>query len=614
MMMTQKQRSIGLVLGIILAGAGMSMPSGWTPRAKADDIPEVAQATPQGYAVLHVDAIAGNDQSGDGRQLTPLRTITRALAIAQPNTVILLSGGTYSAETGEVFPLQMKPGVTVQGPGSVGGNGAVISGHGIYGSPTEGLQYVTLLGADNAGLASVTVSNPHPSGVGLWVETGSPIVLENTFLRNGAIGIYLTGAGTPVIRNNYFSENGEAGLVIAGTSTAEVRGNVFENTGVGISIAPTAAPHILENQITRNQDGLIVHANARPVLQGNQVVRNRRNSIVEYGTWTNLAILASQPTPPAIAAISRSSAPVNSTPVAANQIPPPTETLPASPPPEASPPPPSSDRPPATTLTSPSASAQPPAVNPLGSSSDTPSTSLQEVARVAAVAVPPSPMTPLVSQVDLSAQQAATSTAIATLAEQAATIPPPADESARSFAALPEVGAQEMPANGITPPPQPIPLTIIPPPATAQPLPPEASSTLGALPGSSSPGASANQPVQNSSSGNRDRLPVPDLSIPIGSGGSALPTVITGDALVGGGPPPPPSRALTLGLPYKVFVETSDAAEQAQVRQVVSDAFRVNLNGRQVMQVGAYPNEAEAQAQVQRLQQLGFSVRLEVVR
>lgn len=267
---------------------------------------EIAQAPGETaeYTVLHVNASSGNDTTGDGSQLQPYQTITHALNRAEANTLILLASATYSTESGETFPLRLQPGVTIQGMAGPNAADIVIQGSGNYYSNTAGMQHVAVLGADHAGLANVTVSNPHPEGIGLWIEAGSPIVIDSAFFQNGATGVYIAGPGAPVIRGNYFLSNGRAGLVIAGPSTAKVEANVFENTGVGITVAPESAPEIINNHISGNLDGLIVHAEARPRLQGNQIVHNRRNSIVDYAAWTTLPNVerpgATQPPPPTV--------------------------------------------------------------------------------------------------------------------------------------------------------------------------------------------------------------------------------------------------------------------------------------------------------------------------
>jgi hypothetical protein len=283
---------------IALEDANRLMPGSVTAASAIAQMPN----EPTGYTILHVNASAGDDAIGDGSQLRPFQTITHALAIAEANTLILLARGTYSAASGETFPLQMQPGVTIQGMAGPNTADVAIIGGSTYYSRTAGMQNVAILGADNAGLANVSVSNPHPEGTGLWVESGSPIVLENAFVQNGATGVYVVGTGAPVIRGNYFASNGKTGLVIAGPSTAQVEANVFENTGVGIMVAPESAPEIINNRIFGNLDGLIMHADARPRLQGNQIARNRRNSIVDYAAWTTgpnyRSPGATQPPPP----------------------------------------------------------------------------------------------------------------------------------------------------------------------------------------------------------------------------------------------------------------------------------------------------------------------------
>lgn len=279
----------------------------------------------QGYSVIHVSAVSGSD-AHMGTQRQPLKTISHALSIASPNTLILLADGVYSTDTGESFPLRLRPGVTVQGASGPNAADVVILGNASHLTSQHGLQSLTLVGADNAGLANVTVSNPHPSGIGLWIESGSPIIQESAFFRNGSAGIYVAGSGSPIIRNNYFAENGEAGLVIAGPSSAQVQGNVFENTGTGITVAPEATPEILENRISHNLDGLIVHADARPVLADNQILLNRRNTIVDYAAWSDTAIASgsqvAQPPPPSassIATVPSTADATDDTPMAGSQ-------------------------------------------------------------------------------------------------------------------------------------------------------------------------------------------------------------------------------------------------------------------------------------------------------
>ncbi|NJN22220.1 MAG: DUF1565 domain-containing protein [Leptolyngbya sp. RL_3_1] len=256
--------------------------------AMVEDRPLRAIAqTPSGYTLLHVNPTAGDDLNGDGGQMRPLKTITHALQIAAPNTIIVLSPGLYNAASGERFPLQLRSGITLQGTPNPNTANVIIQGSGTHLTPSQGLRHITLLGADQAGLANVTVSNPHPQGHGVWIEAGSPVIVQNAFVGNGATGIYIAGNGSPVIQGNYFFENGEAGLVVNGPSSAQIQNNVFENTGVGIAVAPAATPLIVGNQIFHNREGLVLHAEALPQLRNNQIRDNRRNSVLDYSPWPN---------------------------------------------------------------------------------------------------------------------------------------------------------------------------------------------------------------------------------------------------------------------------------------------------------------------------------------
>ncbi|PSN11161.1 hypothetical protein C7271_25000, partial [filamentous cyanobacterium CCP5] len=268
------------MLGPILVGlAGLGLPLGvataaWGQISERGHGARIAEAS--GYSMLFVDPQAGSDGVGDGSQRRPFGTITHALSLAEANTVVVLAPGEYSQQSGESFPLRLKPGVTVQGSPSRPGQ-ILIRGGNSYLSPTQGLQNVTVLAPDAAGIGNVTVVNPHSAGLGLWIETGSPVIREGIFAENGRFGIFIAGAGSPVIQGNRFMGNGGAGLAIAGPSTASVVDNLFDRNGVGIQVGGGAAPEIARNRILQNQDGLMVQADARPRLQDNVIAQNRRN-------------------------------------------------------------------------------------------------------------------------------------------------------------------------------------------------------------------------------------------------------------------------------------------------------------------------------------------------
>ncbi|MBD2338428.1 DUF1565 domain-containing protein [Calothrix sp. FACHB-156] len=265
--------SIGIgVACITLLGTGLSSVIAQVP-------PVIDKASSQAN-VLFVNSSSGNDQEGNGTESAPLKTITQALQKASTNTVIMLSAGTYSAETGEAFPLILRPGISIQGDVSNQGRGVIIQGGGEYLSKSLGSQNISIIAASQVNLTGVTVTNPNRRGYGLWIESSNPVVSQNTFTGNTQDGVFVTGNASPTISQNSFDSNGANGITIAGSSQAQVKDNTFQQTGFGINIAQNAAPTIANNQIQNNRAGIIVQANARPILRNNIIEGNKEDGIV----------------------------------------------------------------------------------------------------------------------------------------------------------------------------------------------------------------------------------------------------------------------------------------------------------------------------------------------
>ncbi|MEH1976463.1 MAG: DUF1565 domain-containing protein [Nostoc sp.] len=238
------------------------------------------EKTPSQANVLFVNPSIGDDKAGNGSESAPVKTITQALRLANANTVIMLSTGTYSAETGEEFPLMLKSGVSIQGNPSNQGKDIIIQGGGDYLSRSFAGQNVTIVGANQALLTGVTVTNPNRRGYGLWIESSNPVVAENTFSGSTQDGISVSGNATPTISKNYFDRNGANGITIAGNSSPQVKENVFHQTGFGINIAQNSTPIVIGNQIQNNRSGIVVQANARPILRNNSIQDNKEDGLV----------------------------------------------------------------------------------------------------------------------------------------------------------------------------------------------------------------------------------------------------------------------------------------------------------------------------------------------
>lgn len=257
--------------------------------------PLIAQETRIENSIIYVDSQTGNDSDG-GTRNTPLKTITQALKVAEPNTVISLAPGNYNEATGETFPLIIKSNVTLEGVPGGQGQSVVIEGGGAFISPTAAEQSVTIAAIEDAGaITGVTVTNPDSRGHGLWIESANPSVSYNSFIRNGNTGLSVNGNSKPIISNNYFNSNGGNGLLIYGTSTPQIKDNLFDTTGFGVSIVQNAAPILENNTFEGNRIGIILEGDSQAILRNNTIINSLEyglvaiaQSKVDLGTSTQL--------------------------------------------------------------------------------------------------------------------------------------------------------------------------------------------------------------------------------------------------------------------------------------------------------------------------------------
>ncbi|NJP09418.1 MAG: DUF1565 domain-containing protein [Leptolyngbyaceae cyanobacterium RU_5_1] len=117
--MTGLRVAISLSLGLLSGVSAILLEDGCA-KAQTDPATQLASVVQSAgnqvaASVLYVDPIHGNNGTADGSDRAPFKTITHALQVAQPNTVILLASGTYSAETGESFPIALQPRITIKG-------------------------------------------------------------------------------------------------------------------------------------------------------------------------------------------------------------------------------------------------------------------------------------------------------------------------------------------------------------------------------------------------------------------------------------------------------------------------------------------------------------------
>lgn len=162
--------------------------------------PSTAQI-PVNARVIYVNPVLGLDSPTSGRQSMPFRTIGYALEQADENTVVQLAPGSYTRETGEVFPITVPPGVILRGDEQNQGQTVAIIGSGNFLSPTFAGQNVTILMLEESQLRGVLVTNPNSRGTAVWVESTDPIIRNSTFTNSLREGIFVTGTGNPTIEN-----------------------------------------------------------------------------------------------------------------------------------------------------------------------------------------------------------------------------------------------------------------------------------------------------------------------------------------------------------------------------------------------------------------------------
>ncbi|MEM6423610.1 MAG: S-layer homology domain-containing protein [Cyanobacteria bacterium P01_D01_bin.128] len=217
------------------------------------------------------------DNGAIGTATRPFASLTQALAQAQPGTTLQVLPGTYSAATGESFPLRVPAGVIVQGEP---GREPTLLGGGEFSSATFGSQSATLILSGDGQLRHLVMTNPTERGTGVWLESSSGDVYRCQLVNCRRDGILVTGNSLPLIAENQFRGNGASGISLLRNSKGEVRGNSFEQTGYGIAVSDEAAPLLQANQCRDNRSAIVVSRSARPVLRENYLANNRDYGLV----------------------------------------------------------------------------------------------------------------------------------------------------------------------------------------------------------------------------------------------------------------------------------------------------------------------------------------------
>ncbi|MEB3336486.1 MAG: DUF1565 domain-containing protein, partial [Leptolyngbyaceae bacterium] len=261
---------LGLTILVLGMGGAVALPAVASLSQLTQPLPlsfKLSQI-PASAKVVYVNPAFGSDSPGAGESAdAAYRTITYALQQVQGLTVIRLAAGSYSRQTGEVFPLVTKPGVILQGDESSKGQTVLLIGGGDYVSPTFAKQNITIRAETNSEIRGITITNPNTRGTAVWIESSNPTISNNTFANSLRDGVFVTGTATPKIEANVFTKNSGNGVSVARSAQGEIRNNLFQSTGFGIAVGGTATPLIEGNQILQNQVGVVVSNAARPILR-----------------------------------------------------------------------------------------------------------------------------------------------------------------------------------------------------------------------------------------------------------------------------------------------------------------------------------------------------------
>jgi len=291
----------------------------------------------------YVDAITGNNTTGDGTSGKPWKTITYALdQITNTSCLVHIGSGTYNTALGEIFPIMMEDGVSLVGAGKdlsiisgttaasvikcigifdatakieglgITGGGSTSGGNGIYISAGSSLEinnnkiynnsYVSW--PNTGGGINITNSSPKISnniisgnsaayGGGISISMGSPQITNNTindnYCSHYGSGIYIKN-GSPTVKGNIIVNNSEDAICITGsTSSPEISNNIIaKNSSDGIYCASSCTPIINNNTISDNGgDGIDIYSASPVSIVNNIISYNTGYGIEESDTYSD---------------------------------------------------------------------------------------------------------------------------------------------------------------------------------------------------------------------------------------------------------------------------------------------------------------------------------------
>lgn len=194
--------------------------------------PESSPDSPPPLSLYYVDAVNGNNTTGDGGAGNPWQTITYALSQTfGSNIEIRVAPGVYNQTLGEIFPITMKSGISLVGAGY---SKTIISGTNASSvvfipGTTFFLTSTVLSGFKIAGGSE----GVHVDGIG---GAGSAPTIQGNWITGNADGIVVSTwygqRAYPWIKDDLVSYNTNRGIFAFATHGIAIAAPTIENTTI----------------------------------------------------------------------------------------------------------------------------------------------------------------------------------------------------------------------------------------------------------------------------------------------------------------------------------------------------------------------------------------------
>lgn len=203
-----------LSLGFLFLGCG------------ASDNSSVMQKTSN---EIYVSQKNGNDTSGNGKENKPFKTITKAITEVNGSTTILISGGNYTEESGETFPLDIPKNINLF-LSDENNKSVEIKGFG----STEDNKEVTLLLRGNNDLNGLSISSLDNIGI---LSTSGKNTLISVKLVNNQTALGVLNSSNITLLNSTIENNSYSGIELSNKASAKLVNTSIMNSNIGINIS-----------------------------------------------------------------------------------------------------------------------------------------------------------------------------------------------------------------------------------------------------------------------------------------------------------------------------------------------------------------------------------------